>query len=253
MPFFVSRIKSAVRGFLSPSCDLPSYRVGLNNENNRNNWVKLQLGSLPAGVKLLDAGAGEGPYRRFCSHLDYVSQDFGAYEGTGDGAGLQTGRWDVSAVDIVCDITQVPRPDGSFDAILCTEVLEHLPRPIDAIREFGRLLRPGGILLLTAPFCSLTHFAPYHFYSGFNRYFYSTILPKEGFDITEMHTNGSWPDYIAQELRYRLTNQYSSVELSSAETEAVTRIIAVLQRMADTDKGSEELLTFGYHVRAVRR
>jgi len=64
-------------------------------------------------------------------------------------------------VDVISDITSIPLPDASFDACLCTEVLEHLPHPIEALRELARLLRPGGRLILTAPFCSLTHFSPH--------------------------------------------------------------------------------------------
>ena len=76
--------------------------------------------------------------------------------------GLQTGEWDTSRIDLVSDITEIPAPDASFDAILCSEVLEHIPEPTHALDEFMRLLRPGGTLILSAPFASLVHFAPYH-------------------------------------------------------------------------------------------
>jgi 2-polyprenyl-3-methyl-5-hydroxy-6-metoxy-1,4-benzoquinol methylase len=46
---------------------------------------------------------------------------------------------------------------------MCVEVFEHLPEPIKAVEEFARLFKPGGYLILTAPFCSLTHFAPLSF------------------------------------------------------------------------------------------
>ena len=115
--------------------------VGTNNAEAREEWVARKLRELPAGSRLLDAGAGERQYEGCCGHLKYVSQDFGKYNGVGDGSGLQMGAWDNSRTDIICDITQIPEPDGSFDAIMCIEVLEHLEAPIEALREFRRLLR----------------------------------------------------------------------------------------------------------------
>lgn len=170
------------------------------NEENRQAWLKKTLASLPAGVRILDAGAGESRNRPLCSHLAYVSQDFGQYQGAGDGKGLQTGKWDTSHIDLVCDITAIPEPNAAFDAILCSEVLEHVPDPTKALDEFARLLKPGGKLILTAPFASLVHFAPYHYCSGFSRYWYEHHLIRRGFQIDELTPNGDWFAYCQQEL-----------------------------------------------------
>jgi SAM-dependent methyltransferase len=50
----------------------------------------------------------------------------------------------------ICSDTGIPA--NSFDFILCTEVLEHTLQPFDAVAEMHRLLRPGGLLLLSVPF-----------------------------------------------------------------------------------------------------
>ena len=68
-----------------------------------------------------------------------------------------------------------PVKNNEFDHILCIEVLEHLPNPTEAIYEFSRILNVGGTLILTAPFNSLTHYAPFYFYNGFSKYYYSKI------------------------------------------------------------------------------
>lgn len=229
--------------------------VGTSNEATREAWLKRALAEIPAGARLLDAGAGEQKYKIWCTHLDYLAQDFGEYDGLGDNTGLQTGSWDQTKLDIVSDITAIPRPDASFDAVLCTEVLEHLPKPVAALEEFSRLLKAGGQLLVTAPFCSLTHFAPYHFYTGFSRYFYHTHLPALGFEIVEMQENGNFFEYLAQELRRlpEIATRYAKDGPSQADDEGLRQVLEMLGRFAAKDERSAELLHFGYHVKAIRR
>lgn len=226
--------------------------VGKKNEETRHAWVKSALKNLPPGSRILDAGAGEQRYRPFCGHLIYRSQDFAGYDGAGDSRGLQTGAWCQESLDIVCDITAIPEPDSSFDAILCTEVLEHLPDPLAALKEFSRLLKNGGTLILTAPFCSLTHFAPFHFFTGFNRYFYETHLPAHGFRIVEMQTNGNYFEYLAQELR-RLSSvamRYAGDRPGLLERYTIRAMLGMLGRFHTKDSGSWELLSYGFHVLA---
>lgn len=170
------------------------------NDNTRVAWLSDKLSQIPSGLRILDAGAGELRFKPFCAHLNYVSQDFGQYEGMGDGKGLQTGVWDTKRIDIICDIVAIPEPDAAFDMILCTEVLEHIPDPTEALDEFARLLKPGGKLILTAPFASLVHFAPYHFCTGFSRYWYEHHLVKRGFKIEELTPNGDWFAFCQQDL-----------------------------------------------------
>lgn len=224
--------------------------IGGQNDSNRNVWVEKVLKGIPSGKRILDAGAGEQKYKEFCSHLNYVSQDFAQYDGKGDGVGLQTGKWDNSTLDIISDITRIPESDESFDVILCTEVFEHLPNPVLAIKEFSRLLKVDGILILTAPFCSLTHFAPYHFCTGFNKYFYEVNLGIYGMDVIEMQRNGNYFEYMGQEVRRFQTAayQYTNSKCSILERIALKVILYMLQRLSKNDINSNELLCFGYHV-----
>lgn len=52
---------------------------------------------------------------------------------------------------IAGDATTIPLPDNSFDVVTCQTVLMHLARPLDALREMLRILRPGGLLICTEP------------------------------------------------------------------------------------------------------
>jgi len=225
------------------------FRVGTTNEEDRVRWIESTLKKIPADLTLLDAGAGESQFKKFCSHLKYIAQDFGQYDGDGD-VGLQTGNWDNTKLDIISDITAIPLPNASVDAIMCTEVFEHIPDPIAAVKEFNRLLKPGGYLLITAPFASLTHFAPYHFASGLSRFWYEKHLPENNFIIDELALNGNYFEYIAQENRRikRMALRYAGRRINIFEKVIIHLNLYILQRLSKRDKGSSELLCYGVHV-----
>lgn len=229
--------------------------VGRKNEPTRHAWVEHALTRIAAGGRILDAGAGQQQYREFCSHLDYVSQDFAQYTGDTESAGLHNVGWDTSRTDIICDITAIPEPDGSFDAVLCTEVLEHVPDPVAALKELSRLVRRGGRLIVTAPFCSITHMAPYHYSTGFSRYFYREHLPKLGWEILEISENGNFFEYLAQETRRLrgVCKRYAGGGLRDDELVAVDTLLTALRRLSAADRGSSELLCFGCHVLAQKQ
>jgi SAM-dependent methyltransferase len=226
-----------------------------NNDSVREKWIKNILKNVPDNSKILDAGAGERRYKKDCDNLKYFSQDFGKYNGSGNGIGLQTTTWDQNNLDIVSDITNIPVEKDSFDAVMCIEVFEHLPEPIEAIKEFSRILRPGGFLILTAPFSSGTHFAPYFFCTGFSKYFYETHLSKNGFEIIEIKANGNFFEYLAQELRRlpSMAKKYSNSKFLIFYKIFVLPTLFLLYFLSKKDKGSDEFMSFGYNVLAIKK
>lgn len=228
--------------------------IGLHPEGPREQWLEETLKKVPAGSTLLDAGAGECQFKKFCTHLKYISQDFGEYDGSGD-VGMQMGQWDVSKIDIRCDITSIPLEDASVDAILCTEVFEHIPDTLGALKEFQRLVKPGGYLIMTVPFNSLTHFAPYHFSTGFSRYYFEHHLPRFGFTIEDLQFNGNYFEYMAIEIRRikRVALQYTGKKTGILNKLAIYMNLLLLQKLSKADKGSSELLNCGVHVMARKK
>ena len=230
-------LKTAVRNYL----EVP---VNIQHDALLDAWVEAQLNKLPRGSKIIDVGAGEQKYKRFCTHLDYVSQDFCEYSGQGNEQGLQMGTWDTSKTDIVSDITSIPAEDEAFDAVLCTEVFEHIPDPPLALREIHRILKRGGVLILTAPFMSETHFAPYHYCSGFDKYWYEYHLPRVGFSSYEISPYGNMYSNLICSLNLALGR--SSVSKRDRYKGYLLRKSLIKYALADND--SSEVACFGYNV-----
>ena len=169
------------------------------NQYERDRFVKEWATGLPSKSKVLDIGAGPCRYRPFFRHCDYYAQDFAKYEGSTQGPLADIDQWSYGKLDFISDATAIPLSDASFDAILCTEVLEHVPEPIAVVHELARILRPGGKVLLAAPLGSGLHQEPYHYYGGYTPYWYRKFLTEAGF--TEIHVipNGGFFKHYGQE------------------------------------------------------
>lgn len=98
------------------------------------------------GKRVLDAGAGTG-------HFSRVLAEWGA-----DLTSLDMGEKLMAEIQKKCktkpvvgSVLELPFPDRSFDAVVCTEVVEHTPDPKKAVQELCRVVAPGGVLALTTP------------------------------------------------------------------------------------------------------
>ncbi len=171
------------------------------NSIERGAFVREELKKIPAGRSILDAGAGSQQYRKNCAHLKYFAQDFGQVTvDTQKGFAGLTENYGYGPLDYTCDILSIPVKDGTFDAVLCTEVFEHLPDPAGALKELARILKPGGTLILTVPSNCLRHFDPYFFYTGFSDRWLEHWLQKTGFDIVRLYAEGNYFKWLALEI-----------------------------------------------------
>lgn len=122
------------------------------------------------GKVVLDAGAGECAYRPFFAHCRYIGVDLAV----GDPG------WNYKNLSAVADLQAVPLGAASVDVVVSTQTLEHVARPGDVLREFYRVLRPGGTLYLTAPMAHIEHQAPHDFWR-YTSYGLKLLLRRAGF------------------------------------------------------------------------
>lgn len=136
--------------------------------------------SLAAGTRVLDAGAGNSPYRELFAHCRYVTADWPQSEHAG-------GR----TADIVASLDALPVADASFQAVLCTEVLEHVADPAAVTRELHRVLTPLGSLAVTVPFSWPLHEEP-NDYLRFTPYGLRRLLEGSGFEVRTIRSRGGY-------------------------------------------------------------
>ncbi|WP_020596176.1 class I SAM-dependent methyltransferase [Spirosoma panaciterrae] len=135
---------------------------------------------VPAGASIVDVGAGECQYKPYFSHARYVSTD---WCGTTDHHAYSAG------IDYICSADDMPFEDASYDFVLSNQMLEHVRYPERVIAEMSRILKPGGLLFLTAPQTWEEHEVP-HDYHRFTQYAMKAYAAEYGFEVLEIKPQG---------------------------------------------------------------
>jgi hypothetical protein len=197
---------------------------------------------LPSGSRLIDVGAGNSPYRELFDHVRYESTDWEHSVHPG-----------ARAVDHVGPAHDLPVPDAAYDAVLCTQVLEHVPNPDAVIAELYRVLRPGGRLYLTVPLAWELHELPFDFYR-YTPHGLAHILGGAGFVELEIRARNDCFSTLAQLLqnvgstmgRYPDGNDTRRAEAQSL----LGAMAATVGSFADLD--SRNIFPLGYSIVAMR-
>lgn len=147
-------------------------------------------GRVPANAQLLDAGAGQGRFKADFTHAQYTGVD------------LTVGdmRWDYSNLDAISDLTRLPFASDSFDAVICFQVLEHVPEPKAVIREIQRVLRPGGMLFLSAPQSWCQHQKPYDYFR-YTSFGLRHLFSEAGLETDEIRPMGGYFWFLSFQLQ----------------------------------------------------
>jgi SAM-dependent methyltransferase len=150
------------------------------------------LNKYASGV-LVDIGCGEKPYARMTHGL--VTKHVGL-----DHPDTQHAR---ENIDVFATAYETTLPDASADTVLCNSVLEHLERPQDAVREMYRILKPGGCVILSAPFFWHLHEEPRDFFR-YSRFGLEYLFNEAAFQVVEVKALSGFVVTFGQELCYFL-------------------------------------------------
>ena len=121
------------------------------------NTIKYKKLKLETGQLLLDMGCGEGRHS-IGALLETPANVIGldlSFEDLNT-AKSRLNDFDLSGCDTFCtfgvgNIKNIPIENSSLDAVVCSEVLEHVDSPKESIQELVRVLKPGGIMALSVP------------------------------------------------------------------------------------------------------
>ncbi len=111
-------------------------------------------------------------------------------------------------IDIVGDVHKVPLPSNSFDTIISTQVLEHVKMPWIMVSEIGRLLKSGGICILSAPFMAPYHADPYDYFR-YTKQGLIALFESNGFDVLECESYGRLFSTISEMAHFSLFDPYN--------------------------------------------
>jgi SAM-dependent methyltransferase len=141
---------------------------------------------------VLDVGCGRQPYRRFLRNgTRYVGMEYDTR----------------LHPTVVGDVRALPFRDAVFNAVMCNEVLEHVPEPARALAEIHRVLRPGGQVYVTVPQSWGLHYEPHDFYR-YTKYGMVYLLEHAGFRVTATERMGGLFSFFAVRLLDMLVLQY---------------------------------------------
>lgn len=198
-PLLFSGVRSFLRPFLKPLLS-PLLERTDPETFSITRFIQWTAQQVCTGERVLDAGAGDCKYKKYFKHARYESTDF---ENVFDASvrGIH---------DFVCDLTSIPKENDSYDSIICTQVLEHVPDPQLVLNEFHRILKPGGKLFLTCPQGWGLHGEPYNFFN-FAKYGLENLFKQSGFSIVFIRARGGifwYGGEIIKILPAYLLNQY---------------------------------------------
>lgn len=149
--------------------------------------VSLPLARAHLKGRLLDVGCGDMPFR------SALEGQVTAYDGLDFFPRSDRVRYVADAQDMhMIDA-------GAYDSVLCLEVLEHVPDPFRAMAEIGRVLRPGGALVLSVPHLSRLHDLPHDYYR-YTRHGVEQLLKHGGLEPVELRVRGGLFSFVSHQL-----------------------------------------------------
>lgn len=176
------------RSFLEPPQGCPVYleRASLVN-------ALRELAEVVEHGRILDLGCGMKPYEPL------LGRPGDRWVGVDNPPSMAGSYGAFTLADAFADSHHLPFRDGVFDSVVCTQVLEHVAEPGRVLREAARVLRPGGVLVVTAPMLWPLHEEPFDYYR-YTQHGLRHLLRQAGLEVLQEVQRGRAPAALGQAL-----------------------------------------------------
>ncbi len=165
-------IKETIRKFINP--------IFLTHIRLKNSFIKIVEPIVFDGINCLDVGCGDRPYEYLFKKGSYIGIDI-----------EDSGRsLDLKKPDHFYDGETFPFEDESFDMVISTQVLEHVPNPQLILNEMARVCKTGGCIVISLPFVYPEHEEPFDYFR-FTQFGIAELLKKAGLKIQSISKDTS--------------------------------------------------------------
>lgn len=191
------------------------------------------------GYTVFDAGSGDGHWKhKLIPGIKYIGMDLGVGDVNAD----------YSYVDIKGDLRNIPLENDSVDAIICIQVLEHVPEPWLVLKELNRILKSNGKIFLSCPQGVPLHQEPYDFYR-YTKYGLLHLFKESGFEIEFIKPQKGSINKISNDIRMLANELEETKKTKSFGLKMIAKILDITCRKEDEISFSN---TTGYFVKALK-
>lgn len=161
---------------------------------------------------------------------------------------------------VVADAAHLPFAETCFDVVICAELLEHVQDPPQVLAEAQRVLRPGGVLLITVPFLYRVHGDPCDF-GRYTEHYWHVHLERLGFGSLTIERQGlfwsvwadMWREALAQSGRSGWLRWRPLRGLAAVLFRCVRRRVRTIERRPEYRAHPRwSSYTTGYGIRGVK-
>lgn len=169
--------------------------------------------------KLIDIGCGRMPYRKELEPL------VDSYIGVDHPKVSKLYKSDVKP-EVLADAKKLPFQNNSFDIALLIQVLEHVDEPGKVIKEAARVLKPGGILIISVPFFYPLHDMPYD-WGRYSPTALKSFIDQASLRLVKIKTQGSFFEFWLQMLNTFLIKRINDM-LNNFKFPAIVLLVVTI-------------------------